>query len=155
MISTMRYYFGYGSNMSIKQMTERCPNSHYVDKAELKDWQFIYNTDHVATITENQTSLVWGAVFEISENDEQALDHFEGVAQGKYKKVELEIAPFGHVLTYIATNDTVGQPFDNYHRHIIVSAKNRNLPSDYIEQEFLSKETSGKVSKRAYVNGNE
>ena len=145
----MRYYFGYGSNMSIKQMQERCPHSAYIDKAELEGWQFIYNTDHVATIIRNPKATVWGAVFEISEDDEKTLDHFEA----DYKKIELDIAPFDDVLVYVAINNVIGQPYDNYHRHIIASAKNRNLPSEYIEQEFLSWETSGKISRRDYING--
>lgn len=37
-----KYYLAYGSNLSMAQMAQRCPDAVYVGTAELKDYQLLF-----------------------------------------------------------------------------------------------------------------
>ena len=45
-------YFGYGSNLWLKQMHQRCPNSTYLGIARLKDFKWIINERGYANVVE-------------------------------------------------------------------------------------------------------
>lgn len=70
-------YYAYGSNMNHKQMKERCPDSRFLKRVYLKGYRFVYDgysvirKGPVANIieTKNGDDVVWGGLFEISEND--------------------------------------------------------------------------------------
>jgi hypothetical protein len=81
-----QYYFTFGSNMHIGQMSARCPNSVYEGTAILSNWRWQINTRGVANIVQATPSTVQGLVFSITEGDERALDRYEGVRRGLYKK---------------------------------------------------------------------
>lgn len=36
-----KYYLAYGSNLSMAQMAQRCPDAVYVGTAELKDYRLL------------------------------------------------------------------------------------------------------------------
>lgn len=69
-------YFAYGSNLNIEQMKNRCPDSIGISSAVLNGWKLIERT--YADIEKCPEGCVNGALYEISENDLAALDHYEG-----------------------------------------------------------------------------
>ena len=69
-------YFAYGSNLNIKQMKQRCPDSVGISPAVLSGWKLVERT--YADIEECPGECVNGALYEISENDLAELDHYEG-----------------------------------------------------------------------------
>ena len=78
------FYFAYGSNLSHKQMLQRCPDSKPRFKATLPNYKLIFAGwsrkwhGGVASIKPFAGSKVSGAVYEISEKDLSSLDKCEG-----------------------------------------------------------------------------
>lgn len=81
-----RYYFAYGSNLHVKQMKRRCPNSRYIGRARLADYRWQINERGYANVVAAEGRWVDGLVYEIDERDEAKLDVNEGVAKNAYEK---------------------------------------------------------------------
>jgi len=72
----MKLYFAYGSNLNQDNMSYRCPDAVAVQSLQLKGWRLAFSG--VATIRPDPAGTVDGALWAISDTDEQALDTFEG-----------------------------------------------------------------------------
>lgn len=93
-----KYYLAYGSNLSLLQMSFRCPNAIPVGTATLKDYELLFkgsSTGNYLTVEKQEGSLVPLVVWEISEDDEKSLDVYEGFPEFYYKEeMEVEVKPF-------------------------------------------------------------
>jgi len=89
------YYIAYGSNLNIKQMKIRCPDSSVVGTSVLKDFQLLFKGsigNAYLTIEPCEGSEVPVAIWEISENDETQLDLYEGYPELYYKAlIEVQV----------------------------------------------------------------
>ena len=78
-----KLYFAYGSNMNLNQMAFRCPDAEVVDTVRLEGYRLAFcmngGGNGVATIIPAEGSCVDGVLWRISEQDEQHLDHYEGL----------------------------------------------------------------------------
>ncbi|PPJ58517.1 hypothetical protein CBER1_07161 [Cercospora berteroae] len=96
-------YFGYGSNLWLHQMRQRCPTSKYLGIARLKGYKWIiYDRGYVnivelseeekmvANDKHDYSKEVWGLVYRLEPKDERRLDVNEGVAHGAYSKEWIE-----------------------------------------------------------------
>lgn len=100
-------YFGYGSNLWLHQMRQRCPTSKYLGIARLTGYKFIIYDRGYANIVElsdeeklrrgsgdhqkhDYRNEVWGLVYSLEPSDEARLDVNEGVAHGAYGKEWIE-----------------------------------------------------------------
>ena len=122
------YYLGYGSNLSVRQMLERCPDAIYVGTAELKGWRLLFKgsqSGSYLTIEKKKGRKVPVLVWKVSELDERKLDVYEGFPR-LYQKEEMEVelhnladgAPIGTVKAFIYIMDEnrkIGQPDDGYY----------------------------------------
>ena len=78
------YYFAYASNLSKKQMLERCPDSQPKFKATLHHYKLIFASwsrqwrGGVASIKPFRGERVIGGIYEISEACLKQLDKYEG-----------------------------------------------------------------------------
>ena len=78
------YYFAYASNLSRKQMAERCPDNQPRFRAVLPNYKLIFTgwsrqwRSSTASIKPFQGEKVPGAVYELSERDLRLLDRHEG-----------------------------------------------------------------------------
>ena len=71
-------YFAYGSNLHHFQMKRRCKDSTFIKKINLKDFRLTFRSKYrAADIAAKKNSIVPGALFEISKNDEKKLDIYE------------------------------------------------------------------------------
>lgn len=135
---SMRYYFAYGSNMLPAQMHQRCREAAKVGSALLPGWRFLINQRGVATIRRDANAICRGGVWKISRWDEWALDQYEGVATGNYRKVLLPVqlrnGRFVEALTYIDRRTQRGQPREGYLIKILAGAVHFKLPNDYLEE---------------------
>ena len=76
-----KLYLAYGSNLNLEQMAHRCPTAKVVGKAEINNMQLLFRGPHdgaVATIEPRKGSAVPVLVWEITPEDEAALDRYEG-----------------------------------------------------------------------------
>lgn len=84
-------YFAYGSNLNREQMAYRCPTAHPLHRAKLYGASMIFK--HYADVEldrKNHKWPVWGAVYEITKNDMDALDYYEGYPTF-YRKVKVQV----------------------------------------------------------------
>lgn len=104
------YYFAYGSNLSRKQMSARCPDSEPRFIATLPNHRLIFTgwsrqwRGGVASIKPLQGEKVVGAVYEVSERDLRLLDKFEGYPANYdrvTKRVITESDQWLEVVTYV------------------------------------------------------
>jgi|HigsolmetaAR204D_1030405.scaffolds.fasta_scaffold00699_3 hypothetical protein len=86
----MRLYAAYGSNLHTQQMKKRCPDAEMMAKGFINDYELEFRG--VATIKPSPGKKVPVVLWGISKWDEKALDRYEGVALGCYRKKTLKVA---------------------------------------------------------------
>ena len=87
---TKKYYAAYGSNLNVRQMAFRCPGATIAGVGTLQDWQLAFRgskTGSYLTIEPRKGSSVPVGVWEITDQDEQALDRYEGFPHFYYKRM--------------------------------------------------------------------
>ncbi len=76
------FYFAYGSNMNRNQMAFRCPDAEPIQTIRLKGYRLEFcangGGNGVATVLPDPGSHVDGALWRISDRDENHLNHYEG-----------------------------------------------------------------------------
>jgi len=133
-----RYYFAYGSNMNESQMAWRCCSAQKVSSATIRGWKFHINSRGVATVIPEEEGIVYGILWVLAEEDEQALDTYEGVQSGFYYKKEFEVQTDDGrscaALVYVASDSQRGVPRDGYMAGIVEAAIENGFPSWYVEE---------------------
>lgn len=84
-----RYYIAYGSNLNIRQMRMRCPSARIIGTSKLNDYELLFKgskTGSYLTVEKKLGSTVPVAVWEVTADDEKALDRYEGFPNFYYKK---------------------------------------------------------------------
>lgn len=125
-----RRYFAYGSNLSVEQMAQRCPAAARGEVAALPGWRFVINRRGVATIVPDPEARVMGLLWDLSETCEVALDRFEGVTSGIYRKRSLDIRG-ASALVYVATDERPGAPRESYLESIAAAAESLGMAQSY------------------------
>jgi gamma-glutamylcyclotransferase (GGCT)/AIG2-like uncharacterized protein YtfP len=77
-------YFAYGSNLHQCRMFDRCPGAIPVRSYELIGWKLVFR--RTADIVPAVGHTVLGALYRITPVDEMALDRYEGVHRGRYRR---------------------------------------------------------------------
>jgi hypothetical protein len=85
-----RYYFAYGMNTNIDEMTQRCPKAINLGRCTLKDFELKFR--HHADIDYKHGSEMEGVLWDITEDCERALDRLEGYPY-YYDKIEVVVNP--------------------------------------------------------------
>ena len=83
-----RYYIAYGSNLNVQQMRLRCPSARIIGTAEVPDYRLLFKgskTGAYLTIEPSEGKSVPVAVWEVTADDERALDRYEGFPAFYYK----------------------------------------------------------------------
>ena len=122
-----KYYLAYGSNLSVRQMLDRCPYAVYVGVTELKDWRLLFRgsgSGSYLTIEQAKGYTVPCLVWKVTDYDEKMLDRYEGypifyekvdftvmVANLIPMEVEQEVDAFAYVMT---GNRPLGTPSRQY-----------------------------------------
>jgi hypothetical protein len=80
-------YWAYGSNTNLRQMAVRCPTARAIGPFHLNDSRLVFRG--VADVEYAEGEHCPGALWTIQREDEEALDNYEGVEHGLYRKVWL------------------------------------------------------------------
>ena len=142
----VKYYIAYGSNLNIEQMSFRCPDARIVGTGFIKDYQLLFKgslTGSYLTIEPKIGKSVPVAVWKITENDEKALDRYEGYPNFYYKK-EMEIDIKGiktgtnyhkNAFVYIMHEERkLGIPYKEYVITCLEGYKSFGFSNRYLEE---------------------
>lgn len=103
-----KYYLAYGSNLNKRQMAYRCPNAVPVGVAIIPDYALVFRRGYL-TIEPKAGGCVPVGVWEITEEDEKALDHYEGFPKFYFKQ-DFRVEVNGDALDCMAYIMTDGHP---------------------------------------------
>jgi hypothetical protein len=118
--------FAYGSNMDSGAMARRCPGARLLGRAYLPRHRF-------ALLPE-----AFGVLWKLSFGDLAALDRYEGVAQGAYRKIIQPVLREGasplRALVYVGTpGKSLGRAPADYMSQIVAAARAQGLSGDYVD----------------------
>lgn len=128
-------YFAYGSNMSRGPMRQRCPTAQEAGMAILRDHRFVIMANGYASVVPAKGEDVHGILWRVRPRDLAALDAYEDVAGGLYRKAVLPVLQEDHALealVYLGNETREGRPRAAYMALVIDSARDCGLPEDYI-----------------------
>ena len=137
----MPLYAAYGSNMDPQRMMERCPHSPLRTTGWLLGWRLTFGGEDLgwdgalATIVEDPLEQVFVAVYDITEEDEAALDSWESADTGLYRKTRVRVTTLlGEQLawTYVLDAYEGGLPSASYLGIIADAAEAADAPTDYV-----------------------
>ncbi len=132
----MPLYFAYGANMDLAGMAERCPLSRPLGRARLARHRILVMAEGFASIAPDPRENVHGVLWDLALRDVRALDQFEDVSRGLYKKVQLPVLrePFGsaRALVYVGHWTRLGAPAPEYLAGVIAAARHWALPAAYV-----------------------
>jgi gamma-glutamylcyclotransferase (GGCT)/AIG2-like uncharacterized protein YtfP len=124
------FYFAYGANLNRASMRRRCPNAVALKSLYLRDWQLAFSG--VATVLPAKGHSVPGALWQITDECEASLDHFEGFPD-LYRKHYLK--QDGHsIMFYVMNTDSVSPPASSYLSTIREGYNDWWLPTTALEQ---------------------
>ena len=134
----MTRYFAYGANMDPIHMAERCPTARCQGVAVLPGHGFrIAATGYGNAITVPRES-VYGVLWELEPADEAALDAFEGIADGLYRKAGAMVRTSDgsnlQAMLYLPADPAPGRPVPGYLERIIEVADTLNFPPAYLAE---------------------
>jgi len=141
----MAHYFAYGSNLSPAQMLGRCASAVLLCRASLHGFELTFprrskrwGGGGVAGLIEAPAATVHGVVYEISRQDLEMLDSYEGADTGRYVRREVDVRSEAGTLlrafTYFALPED-GWPFAPDPRYIatmLEGARRHGLPAPFI-----------------------
>jgi gamma-glutamylcyclotransferase (GGCT)/AIG2-like uncharacterized protein YtfP len=135
-------YAAYGSNMDPAQMARRCPHSPQHGTGWLQNWRLTFGggadlgwEGALATVVEDQGHQVFVVLYELSEADEAALDQWDGLTLGYYRKAKVRVVTLdGEVLAWLyVLNDYEGGLPSARHLGILAdAAEAAGAPADYV-----------------------
>ncbi len=138
-------YFAYGSNMSIKRLTERVPSAIAECTGILYGHKLAFHKKGRkdgsgkcdAYQTKDPADYVLGVIYRINSGHKDRLDEIEGLGNG-YEIMDVRIKTYSNnymsAFTYYATNIIPDlRPFEWYKHHVVCGARESNLPKEYID----------------------
>ena len=137
-------YFAYGSNMASSQMADRCPGAVCLGAARLPGYRLAFDAwsnrrgSLVADVLPAPDSEAWGVLWQVTEEHAEALDRYEGVARGQYRRedvrVESERGEPVEAFAYVICNPgEEGPTTDAYRAILLEGAREHGLPPDWVK----------------------
>jgi gamma-glutamylcyclotransferase (GGCT)/AIG2-like uncharacterized protein YtfP len=146
-------YFAYASNMHAGQMNERCPSARFVCRAKLPSHRLAFTRMSVrrrcgvADILRDETTDIWGVVYELWESELETLDKDEEFRSGRpdnqngYTRENYYVWHEGDAKRTLIVAIYRGHPQPNpplpncdYKNLIVAGARHWQLPADYIQE---------------------
>ena len=119
------FYAAYGSNLSVSQMSYRCPDAKIIGTGKIMDYKLVFrlHADIEKHEGSDTGSYVPVLIWRISKADEKRLDRYEGVKGGYYHQENVSVVMDDGkelvAMVYIMnTQDTVSPPDDLYYKII-------------------------------------
>jgi hypothetical protein len=132
----MTLHFAYGSNMSRAHMRARCPTATARGSGVLRGWRFSINPDGYGTLVPQPGGVVLGVLWQMRPRDLAAINAYENIAGGLYRRRMLPVAIGGRrqpALVYLARRGGEGIPRPGYVALVAAAARDWGLPERYIQ----------------------
>ena len=131
-------YFAFASNMDTAQMAERCAGAECLGTATLADHRFAIGRRGYATVIPENGASVHGVLWSLHPKHEAALDVYEGIRHGLYRKAFLPVRSAAgdarEALVYVAGDPTTGTAVSGYMEKVVAAAEHHGLPAPYIAE---------------------
>jgi len=163
-----KLYIAYGSNLNLSQMKKRCPTARVIGRSEIKDYELVFKgsrSSGVATIEPCEGSVVPVLVWDIKDEDEKALDRYEGYPNlyGKEEmKITLDDNPIPAMVYIMTPGHEYGSPSAFYLKtiedgysdsgfdtDILYNAVEKSIDKIEIYEEVMEEIKEGKSQKKA------
>ncbi len=137
----MTLYAAYGSNLDPRRMSERCPHSPLRTTGWLVGWRLTFGGEEhgwdgaLPTLVEDPLDQVFVAVYDVSPEDERALDSFESADTGLYRKTRMRVAALAGELvvwSYVLDAYEGGLPSAVNLGVLADAAEAADAPADYV-----------------------
>jgi gamma-glutamylcyclotransferase (GGCT)/AIG2-like uncharacterized protein YtfP len=126
----MALMFAYGSNLNVEQMAKRCPDAEPLGRMRLANWRLVFRG--VADVIQEPGAICYGGVWRITPTCEVALDIYEGIGSGLYRKeyIQIKRTPMGEteMLIYVMNSTGIMPPSDYYLRVIKQGYRDHRMP---------------------------
>ena len=136
-------YLAYGSNLNTRQMKRRCPLARVYGKGMLYGYRLLFKgrkANAYATIEEKEGSAVPVLVWEITPEDERALDFYEGYPRFYEKKMVEAVLENGRSINgmvYIMTDGVIDRIEANLPSAIYFDVINQGYGMCGFDKKFL------------------
>ena len=135
-------YFAYGSNLNVAAMKRRCPAALPLCRFTLTGSRLVFRG--VADVAVDEAYKVIGALWRITPECEEALDRYEGLASGMYKK-EYALVTKGNkklkkgerVMFYVMNSTGIFPPSEGYLKTIEDGYRDFKLPMKQLNAAVL------------------
>ena len=145
----MPLYAAYGSNMHPEQMVQRAPHSPVTGVGWLHGWRLTFAGEDIgwegalATVVEDPASRVFVVLYDVTGDDEQSMDRWEGSDFGIHKKIRARVDRLTGISTDTAPEPVLawlyvvdawegGLPSARYLGVVAEAAQIAGAPDDYI-----------------------
>lgn len=130
-------YVAYGSNMNLKQMAHRCPNSKVMCNGSLVGWNLVFNIHADVVETHDNKDVVPVVVWNIADEDWKMLDRYEGYPSYYVKEIVnviLENGKIDKAIVYVMTKSRKGisLPSREYFECILSGYKDNGINTKYL-----------------------
>ena len=131
-------YFAFASNMVTAQMAERCPGAEPRGVAALEDHRFSIGRRGYATVIGEPGATVHGILWDLRPAHEAALDVYEGVRHGLYRKAWLAVRSADgteqRAIVYVDGDPARGNAVAGYMEKVVAAAEAQGLPMAYVDE---------------------
>lgn len=137
----MTLYAAYGPNLDPARMVGRCPHSPLRGAGWLQGWRLTFGgadlgwDGAMATIVQDPLEQVFVAVYDVTKEDIAAMDEWESVDTGLFRKIRVRVSMMtGEVVAWAYVLDAFegGLPSASYLGVLADSAEAADAPSDYV-----------------------
>jgi gamma-glutamylcyclotransferase (GGCT)/AIG2-like uncharacterized protein YtfP len=127
--------FAYGTNMDRERMRLRCPGARAIGPGRLAGWRLTVSVDGYVSVARQAGACVHGVIWRLTARDLAALDAYESIASGLYRRRMLPVLVDGRktpAQIYIGRSGAPGRPRPGHLPIVLAAAQSWNLPPAYV-----------------------
>jgi gamma-glutamylcyclotransferase (GGCT)/AIG2-like uncharacterized protein YtfP len=129
-------YFAYGANMERAAMGTRCRDATPMGQAALRGWRYVIAQGY-GSVTPARGMCVFGVLWRLTPRDLAALNTFESLDSGLYRRARLSVEFEGRrvgALVYLSRSGGKPRPMPGYQERLVAAAQDWRLPPRYIAE---------------------
>jgi gamma-glutamylcyclotransferase (GGCT)/AIG2-like uncharacterized protein YtfP len=124
-------------------MLQRAPHSPHLGTGWLRGWRLTFGGEEigwegaVATLAEDSSASVFVSLYDLTKQDESALDEWEGVTTDLYRKIRVRVETMTGTQScyvYVLNSFEGGIPSQRYLEIMVAAAIEAGAPDDYIAE---------------------